>query len=115
MASLIKLDSGQTLIKEGEHSLSMYWLQKGQLIVTKKRQNEDVILGHINAGELVGEISFLDKEARSGTVKAVTECDLIEIPQETFDSIFKDKPKWLEILVMTLAERLRKANARIKV
>jgi CRP/FNR family cyclic AMP-dependent transcriptional regulator len=115
MATLLKLEPDQALVKEGEHSTSMYWVQAGQLVVTKKRGNEEVVLGHIFSGELVGEISFLDKEARSATVKAMTECELIEIPQETLDSLFKTQPKWLEILVKTLAERLRKANARIKV
>lgn len=115
MASQLKLSPNQVLLKEGEHSNHMYWVQGGQLVVTKKRGNEDVILGHIYSGELVGEISFLDKEPRSATVKAVTECDLIQIPHETLNSIFGTQPKWLEILVKTLAERLRKANARIKV
>lgn len=115
MASQLKLKPNEILLKEGEHSNSMYWVQTGQLVVTKKRGVEDVILGHIYSGELVGEISFLDQEPRSATVKAVTECDLVQIPQETIDSIYKTEPKWLEILVKTLAERLRKANARIKV
>lgn len=115
MATKVSIKANQHLIREGEHSNSMFWVQQGQLIVTKKRQNEDVILGHVYEGELVGEISFLDKESRSATVKAITDCELIEIPQETIDNIFKSQPKWLEILVMTLAERLRKANARIKI
>jgi CRP-like cAMP-binding protein len=115
MASAIKLNAQQVLVREGEHSDSMYWVQSGQLVVTKKRGNEDVVLGHILSGELVGELSFLDQEPRSATVKAITECDLIQIPKETIDNIFKTQPKWLEILVKTLAERLRKANARIKV
>lgn len=115
MASVVKLTANQVLLKEGEHSHSMYWVQNGQLVVTKKRGSEDVILGHIYSGELVGEISFLDAEPRSATVKAVTDSELIMIPQETIDGIFKTQPKWLEILVKTLAERLRKANARIKV
>jgi len=115
MTNLVKLSANQILLKEGEHSNSMYWVQSGQFVVTKRRGNEDVVLGHICSGELVGEISFLDMEARSATVKALTECELIQIPQETIDAIFKTQPKWLEILVKTLAERLRKANARIKV
>jgi CRP-like cAMP-binding protein len=93
----------------------MYWVQNGQLVVTKKRGSEDVVLGHIYSGELVGEISFLDQESRSATVKAVTDCEVIQIPFENIDAIFKSQPKWLEILVKTLAERLRKANSRIKV
>jgi CRP/FNR family cyclic AMP-dependent transcriptional regulator len=115
MANKVAIKANQILMREGEHSNSMYWVQQGQLIVTKKRLNEEVILGHIFEGELVGEISFLDKETRSATVKALTDCELIEIPQETIDNIFKTQPKWLETLVMTLAERLRKANARIKI
>lgn len=115
MATQMKLEADKVLIKEGEHSNSMYWVQSGQLVVVKKRGNEEVILGHIFSGELVGEISFLDKEARSATVKAMTDCEIIEIPQETLDKVFGTQPKWLEILVKTLAERLRKANARIKI
>jgi CRP-like cAMP-binding protein len=111
----VSMSANQFVLKEGEHSTSMYGLQKGQLVVTKKRLNEDVVLGYVYEGELVGEISFLDKEARSASVKALVDCELIEIPQEAIDSVFKTQPKWLEILVMTLAERLRKANARIKI
>lgn len=115
MAKLVTLAPNEILLREGEHSHNMYWVQNGQLIVTKKRGNDEVILGHIHSGELVGEISFLDSQPRSATVKAVTEVELIQIPQETFDSIFTSQPKWLEVLVKTLAERLRKANSRIKV
>jgi CRP-like cAMP-binding protein len=114
MAKIVKLAANQILVHEGEKSHCMYWLQQGQLVVTKRKLNEDVTLGHVYKGELVGEISFLDSEPRSATVKALTDCELIEIPQETIDAIFKTQPKWLEILVKTLAERLRKANARIK-
>lgn len=115
MAKQIKLAPDQVLLREGEHSHSMFWVQSGQLVVTKKRGADDVLLGHVYSGELVGEISFLDNEARSATVKAVSECDVIEIPQETLDKVFSSQPKWMEILVKTMAERLRKANARIKV
>lgn len=115
MAKMIKLSANQILLNEGEKSHSMFWLQNGQLVVIKKKLSEEVVLGHIYSGELVGEISFLDNEPRTATVKAMTDCDLIEIPQEAIDNIFKSQPKWLEILVKTLAERLRKASARIKV
>lgn len=115
MATTKSLKANQILLQEGEHSNSLYWVQTGQLVVTKKRNGEEITLGHVYSGELVGEISFLDNEARSATVKALIDCELIEIPRETFEKIFAGQPKWLEILVKTLAERLRKANARIKI
>lgn len=115
MANIVKLEPNQILLNEGEHSTSMYYVQSGQLVASRKRGTDDIVLGHIFTGELVGEISFLDQEARSATVKAVSATEVIEIPRETFENIFKTQPKWLETLVKTLAERLRKANARIKV
>lgn len=115
MAKQISLVANEHLLREGDHSQNMYWVQSGTLIVTKRKGSEEIILGHINSGELVGEISFLDEEPRSATVKAVSDCELIEIPRETIEGIYKVQPKWLEILVKTLAERLRKANARIKI
>lgn len=115
MAKLVSLVTNQILIREGDNSHNMFWVQSGQLDVTKKRGNEDIILGHIYSGELVGELSFLDSEARSATVKAVSDTELLEIPQEAFENVFKNQPKWLEVLVKTLAERLRKTNARVKI
>ena len=115
MATVQSLKPNQILIREGENSSSLYWVQSGQLVVVKQKSGDEIILGHIFSGELVGEISFLDNEPRSATVKALTDTELIEIPRETFDKIFREQPKWLEILVKTLAERLRKANARIKI
>lgn len=115
MAKIITLKANQILLNEGEKSQSMFWVQTGQLVVTKRRGNDEILLGHIYSGELVGELSFLDNEPRSATVKALTDVELFEIPQETFESIFSGQPKWLEVLVKTLSERLRKANARIKI
>ena len=111
----IKLAKDETLMTEGEGSSSMYWLQQGQLSVHKMRGNELVLLGHVYSGELVGEMSFLDDEPRSATVKALSDCELVEIPSENFESIMSTQPKWMQILIKTLVARLRKANARIRV
>lgn len=112
---LVILEKDQFLMREGEESKKMYWLQSGQMVVVKSRKYEEVVLGHIYSGELVGEMSFLDGEPRSASVKALIECELIEIPQDAFTKIVQSQPKWFQTLLKTLCERLRKANARIKV
>jgi CRP-like cAMP-binding protein len=114
-ANKIVLNAGDILMREGDHSKSMYWIQKGELIVTRKKGAEEVVLGYLSHGELVGELSFLDHEARSATVKALVYSELVEIPQEAVQKVFESQPKWLETLVMTLAERLRKTSARVRV
>lgn len=109
------LKSGDILLRQGEDSRCMYWVQKGQLRVEKNRVSGDVLLGHVYENELVGEISFLDKEKRSATVIAETDCEVVEIPEDKFQEIVEAAPVWTQVLIKTLAERLRKANARIKI
>jgi CRP/FNR family transcriptional regulator, cyclic AMP receptor protein len=115
MAGTKLLNKFEVLIKEGEISQNMYLLQSGQLVVTKKRGKTDVQLGFIDAGELVGEMSFLDGEPRSATVRAVTDCELIEIPHEVLENVLNTQPAWFRTLLKTLTERLRKANSKIKI
>ncbi len=104
------------LIQEGERSTAMYLLQSGQLVVTKKKQgSEDIQLGFIYSGELVGEMSFLDNEPRSATVRAVSDCEVIEIPNALMEKVIDNQPAWFRTLLRTLTERLRKTNARVRI
>lgn len=111
----VNIEAGRTLLQEGEDSQSMYLVLEGELAVSRKEGDRDVVLGYVKAGELVGELSFLDKKPRSATVKALTDCKLFQIPQKTYDEIFEDQPRWLGAFVKTLAARIRKADERIKI
>lgn len=115
MAWPVSLAANKILLSEGEESHSMYLLQEGQLEVSRKDGDKEVILGFINPGEIVGELSFLDQAPRSATVRAVKDCKLAQIPLKTIEEVFKTQPPWLEVFIRTLVTRLRNADARIKV
>jgi CRP/FNR family cyclic AMP-dependent transcriptional regulator len=110
MSHTINIEKGKVLLNQGEASTNMYILKEGQLRVTLNKGGRLIELGFIYPGEMVGEMSFLDQEPRSATVKAITDCTLIEIPGEKFDELMKDLPKWYITLLKTLLGRLRKAN-----
>lgn len=112
---IIKLEKGEAVIHEGEESTQMYYLQSGSMSVHKRIGDSEKQIGTIYAGELVGEMSFLDKQPRSATVKAINECELVVIPAAKFEKMFKELPVWYRALVHTLLDRLRRANSRIRV
>lgn len=62
---------GDFLLHEGEVSSEMYYVQSGTLAVMKRKGDAVHQIGTIISGELVGEMSFLDKEPRSASVKAL--------------------------------------------
>jgi len=115
MAETIKVRAGEYLIREGDESNGLFWLQKGQMTVYKTRGKEEVEIGLVFTGELVGEMSFLDEKPRCASVKAKINCELLEIQADNFKFIFEDQPKWFQVLIKTLVERLRRANAKIKI
>ncbi|MBC7712051.1 MAG: cyclic nucleotide-binding domain-containing protein [Rhizobacter sp.] len=114
-AESIKLNVGDYLLYEGEESTEMYYLQQGTLAVFKRKGEKEQQIGTIISGELVGEMSFLDKHPRSASVKAMTECTLVVVPHEKLEATLNGLPKWFTALLLTLLDRLRKANARIKI
>lgn len=111
----VRLNPGDYLLREGEESSEMYYLQSGTLAVFKRKGDKEHQIGSIIAGELVGEMSFLDKHPRSASVKAVTESILVIVPHEKLEATLNGLPKWFTALLHTLLDRLRKANARIKI
>ncbi len=115
MSENVKLMAGEYLLREGGESSEMYYLQTGTLAVLKRKGSIEHQIGTIGPGELVGEMSFLDKQPRSATVQAMTECVLVMIPSEKLEGTLASLPKWFTVLQNTLLERLRKANARIRI
>ena len=115
MSESKRLMPNEYLMREGEASTAMYYLQSGTLAVYKRRGDQEHQIGTIIAGELVGEMSFLDKEPRSASVKALSDAVLVVVPLDKLETTLDQMPKWFSALLHTLTDRLRKANARIRI
>ena len=75
-------EAGQVIVREGEPGGSMFVLKRGEASVTLT--NTDGELARHHEGGFFGEMSLLTGDARSATVTAVTDCELIEIASEAF-------------------------------
>jgi CheY-like chemotaxis protein len=103
------------LIEEGTTSKEMYWVLNGSFITTKKSdvEGQDQIIGEIGAGELIGEMSFLDSKSRSASVTALEDSEVLVIPHRKFVHTMDKLPRWLQTLMKTLSLRLRNSNELI--
>lgn len=115
MSETIRLMPNEYLMREGEESTEMYYVQSGTLAVFKRKGDQEHQIGTIIAGELVGEMSFLDQNPRSASVKAMSESLLVVVPFEKLEHTLSTMPKWFSALLHTLTDRIRKANARIRI
>ena len=105
---------GEYLITEGGNSHEMYWVLSGEFIITKmNRDDQNVILGEVQPGELVGEMSFLDNLPRSASVQAKVDSEVLAIPHSKFLDVLDGQPRWFRSLMQTMSHRLRDANSKI--
>jgi CRP/FNR family transcriptional regulator, cyclic AMP receptor protein len=114
MVSIKHLKKGDVLVKEGESSNAMYWVQSGTLRLYKKKGTGFIELGVVHSGEVVGEMSFLDSQPRSASVEALQPCDVVEIPRGKFEEFINAQPSWMKSLIQTLVKRLRATNNRVR-
>jgi CheY-like chemotaxis protein len=98
------------LFKEGEEATSVFIVRSGELHAFKSFGSAIRVLGQIQKGEFVGEMAHFNDEPRSATVKALSDCELIEIPFGTLDTVLFSKPAWSKALMSTLSKRLKRSN-----
>ncbi|NDF14029.1 hypothetical protein EB061_01735 [bacterium] len=111
----IQLKAKEPLFEEGDQSKNMYFLKNGQVRIFKRKGEGSIEIETIRSGQIIGELAFLDGQARSASAEALTSCELIEISREALDAAFKTAPDWLSTLIKTITARLRNANNRIRV
>lgn len=105
------IKEGECLITEGAQSSEMFWVLNGKFRITKSNtEGKSIIIGEAKAGELLGEMSFLDGQTRSATVTATEDSEVLVIPHKRFIDVIEGQPRWFRGLMMTLSHRLRNAN-----
>ena len=72
------VNRGSILIREGEHGEELFFIMSGCFEIVKfySKEDSELILNTICDGDVIGEVSYLDKGFRSATVRAKTECKI---------------------------------------
>ena len=88
----------------------MFVIQKGTVAVRKMKGGAYIDLARVHQNEVVGELSFFDRQPRSAAAIALTECEALEIDFNSLDKIYSGMPPYFKTILSCVAERLRKAN-----
>ena len=105
---------GVRVFHEGDQSDACYIVRSGDLRVTREHPDGRAIaLATLGPGDIFGELAMLDGEARSASVEALSECDLLALPAGDVRRLLASTPETTVKLVVALVRRLREANERI--
>ena len=112
-----RFGAGQEVLHAGGGGRSLYLLLEGTLevVAAQGRFGRKRPRVRLEAGSVVGELSFFDGEPRSAGVQAVTPVVVAELTQDGFDRLVTGHPDLARRLLLDLgrilAGRLRRAEA----
>src|SRR5579859_3084218 len=98
------LTPGETLIEEGGTVSALYIVLDGALSVSIHAQTGGEI-AHLDAGEMVGEMSFLEERPPSATVRASREAIVLAIPRTRLAEKLKEDSAFASRFYKALADR----------
>jgi NTE family protein len=111
ICSLMSVPSGEALILEGEKPDAVYIVVTGLLAAYRPVENgQDVLLDRFAAGEVIGDIGFITGEARTVTVRALRNSELLRISKQDLQMAAARCPGVLMAICSGVVQRLERAQ-----
>jgi len=98
---------------ELDENSNLYILLSGNVDIVKR--GSETVLGHVNAGEFIGEGSFIKKRPKSAAAKATTDCIVLCLDQDSLSGLpnaLKDKVK--DSIIEGMAKRISSLTEQIQ-
>ena len=100
LVRLHKLEDGQVITAEGEPDSHMHVVINGALAVSRPGPDNSWENLHVmTAGDLVGELSFLDGTPRYAALRAVGQTEIFSLDRADLESLV-DKHPWIAYRLM---------------
>ena len=100
---------GHILCREGAYEEIFYIIADGNAEIIKKmiEGEEDRILRVAQRGDMVGEMALIQNVPRAATVRATTECTVLEMEKQDFETILSRSPHMAMDIIRITLDRIR--------
>jgi len=111
-----EVPDGWILFREGDEGRLMYIILSGRVAISiHTADGEDVEVSQVGEGSFFGEMSILEKDARSATCRTIADCVLLSLDGRSFNKLMDHEPaaavKIMQKMLNTATARLRKTGA----
>jgi NTE family protein len=127
LASRVKLDSGDWLFREGDDADAVYVVRVGYLEVLQSggpgggdrdgvgsggdEDGDQERINTLGKGAVVGELALLNDSARSASIRALRDTELLRVDKAPFQALLQSQPELAIGLTKTLSAQLQASRA----
>lgn len=106
---------GELIVEQGTKSNALFILLNGRArVLTADTRGREVILAVLQPGDYVGEMSLIDNEPHSATVRAEVQTDMLVLGRNEFARCLPDSSSLSYAILRGLVARLRNADRQIE-
>ena len=107
---LLQAKADEVLFRYGDPGETMFVLTSGRVELSfKNKTGEKVVLQIVESGDFFGEISLLDRGARTATATVLEDMEALVVDQGDLDELFRLKPQAAFDLLAATGKRLRQS------
>jgi hypothetical protein len=99
--------AGEVMVRQGEIGDCMYVIQSGSAEVVQSKDGQDVRLALLKEKDVFGEMAIFQKEARSATVRAITDVRAITVDRRIFLRRVHEDPSFVFMILQKMSQRIR--------
>ena len=106
---------GDSIVDQGKKSNALSIILTGRArVVTTDQRGREVILATLRPGDYVGEMSLIDDEPHSATVRAEIQTDVLVLGRLEFARCLPENSTMAYAVMRGLVQRLRQADRKIE-
>ena len=106
---------GEVLVEQGQKSNALAILLTGRArVISADSRGREVILATLGPGDYIGEMSIIDNEPHSATVRAEVQTDVLLLGRADFARCLAENASMSLVVMRGLVKRLRHADRKIE-
>lgn len=106
---------GEVIVEQGKKSNALFILLNGRArVLTADSRGREVILATLQPGDHIGEMSLIDNEPHSATVRAEVQTDVLMLGRVEFARCLPENTSMAYAVMRGLVQRLRHADRKIE-
>ena len=111
----VHLDRGEFLFHQGDPAGTLYILRQGRVeVIATSADGQELVFRTMEPGALIGELTLFDDVARTASIRAVADSELIQLSRQTIIDIAEEHPDLGIALARIATRRLRLLSTHLE-
>jgi CRP/FNR family transcriptional regulator, cyclic AMP receptor protein len=106
---------GELIVEQGKKTNALFIILTGRArVLTTDTRGREVILANLSPGDYIGEMSLIDNEPHSASVRAEVQTDVLVLGRVEFARCLPENTSMAYAVMKGLVQRLRHADRKIE-